>query len=213
MLCYVMLSYLILSYLILSYNHMLCRFRASEAVKREVTRLVRLDPGAVCHIPEAINFLVTVHSVEVDAVEVYSFCCCCCSCCFLKSFMTLKKLKIDEAKVCACVRACVSSQTVDRQTWSVTAAYMGMHHVFFILTMTFIQGHADLNHDNNKCLIISETVQAMPIKFAVNIVCLKVYMTIARLITLTFMQGHKCVSNLTTFELAMSQTIFKAIFH
>ena len=27
----------------------------------------------------------------------------------------------------------------------------------------------DLNHKNNKCLIISETVQAMPIKFAVKI--------------------------------------------
>jgi phosphatidylinositol 4-kinase len=46
------------------------RFRAVEAIKREVTRLVRLDPGAVCHIPEAINFLVTPTSVEVDAMEV-----------------------------------------------------------------------------------------------------------------------------------------------
>ncbi|KAL8613209.1 Phosphatidylinositol 4-kinase alpha [Nucella lapillus] len=46
------------------------RFRASEVVKREVTRLVQLDSGSVCHIPEALNFLVTAHSVEVDASEL-----------------------------------------------------------------------------------------------------------------------------------------------
>ena len=33
----------------------------------------------------------------------------------------------------------------------------------------------------------------MPIKFAVKIVRLKVNMTIASLLTLTFIQGHKCV--------------------
>ena len=38
-----------------------------------------------------------------------------------------------------------------------------------------VQGHADQNHENNKCLIISETVQATPIMFAVKIVRLKVY--------------------------------------
>ena len=56
-----------------------------------------------------------------------------------------------------------------------------------------------LNHENNECSIISETIQAMPITFAVNIVRLKVYMTIASPMTLIFIQGHKCVSNLTTF--------------
>ena len=30
-----------------------------------------------------------------------------------------------------------------------------------VLTLTFTQGHTDLNHENNKCSIISETVQAM----------------------------------------------------
>ena len=34
-------------------------------------------------------------------------------------------------------------------------------HVLIILTLTFIQGHTDLNNENTKCLIISETVQAM----------------------------------------------------
>ena len=65
--------------------------------------------------------------------------------------------------------------------------------------MKMHQGRTDLNNENNKCSIISETVQAMPIKFAVKIVRLKVYMTIASLMTLTFIQGHKCISNLTTF--------------
>ena len=35
------------------------------------------------------------------------------------------------------------------------------------------------NHENHKCLIISESIQAMPIKSTVKIVRLKVYMTIA----------------------------------
>ena len=43
---------------------------------------------------------------------------------------------------------------VDKVTVSVT----GMHHVLIILTLTYIQGHADSNHENNKGLIISETV-------------------------------------------------------
>ena len=45
-----------------------------------------------------------------------------------------------------------------------------MHHVLIILTLTFIQGHIDLNHENNKCSIISEIFQALPIKFFVQIV-------------------------------------------
>ena len=42
---------------------------------------------------------------------------------------------------------------------------MVMHHMLIILTLTFIQGHTDLNHEKNKCLIISETIQAIPFKF------------------------------------------------
>ena len=50
-------------------------------------------------------------------------------------------------------------------------------------------------------LIISETNLAMPIKFAVKIVRLKIHITIAREITLTFIQGHKCASNFSFFTL------------
>ena len=74
-----------------------------------------------------------------------------------------------------------------------------MYHMLIILTLTFIQGHTDLNHENDKCLIISETIQAMPIKFAVKIVRLKVYMTIANPMTFTFILGHNCILNLITF--------------
>ena len=65
------------------------------------------------------------------------------------------------------------SQTIDViiiKLGTVTASDMLTHHMLFILTLTLIQGHTDLNHDNNKCLIISETIQAMPIKCAVKIV-------------------------------------------
>ena len=48
------------------------------------------------------------------------------------------------------------------------ASAMIMHRVLIILTVTFIQGNTDLNHENNKCSNISETVQASPIKFAVK---------------------------------------------
>ena len=54
-----------------------------------------------------------------------------------------------------------------------TASDMLMHHVVIILTVTSIQGHTDLNHEINKCFIISETVQAIPITFAMKIVRLK----------------------------------------
>ena len=57
----------------------------------------------------------------------------------------------------------------------VTASDMLMHHVIMILALAFIQGHTYLNHENNKCLIISETIQVMPIEFVVKIARLTVY--------------------------------------
>ena len=62
---------------------------------------------------------------------------------------------------------------------TVTASDMRMHHVLTILTLTFIQGHTDQTHESNKCLIITETIQAMPIKYAVKTVRLRVHITIA----------------------------------
>ena len=56
-----------------------------------------------------------------------------------------------------------------------TASDMIMQHVLIILTSAFVQCHTDLDHENDKCSIMSETVQAMPITFAVKIVRLKVH--------------------------------------
>ena len=58
---------------------------------------------------------------------------------------------------------------------TVTASVREMHQVLIILTLTFIQGHTDLNHENHKCLLILETVKGMPISFSVKIVRLKIY--------------------------------------
>ena len=52
----------------------------------------------------------------------------------------------------------------------------------------------------------------MPIKFAfMKIVTLKVYTTISSPMTLTFIQGHKCVWHLTTFKIAIYRTVFKLL--
>ena len=69
----------------------------------------------------------------------------------------------DLVCLCVCVCVCVSlasdsSQTVKAITiiklGTVTPSDMRMHHVLIVLTLTFIQGHTDHNHENNKCSII-----------------------------------------------------------
>ena len=51
--------------------------------------------------------------------------------------------------------------------------------MFLVVSSTSTQGHADLDHENNACSIISETVQVMPITFAVKIVWLKWSLTVS----------------------------------
>ena len=46
------------------------RFKSSETLVKEVTRMVRLNPMAVTDLPSAIHFLVTEHSVDSDVGEV-----------------------------------------------------------------------------------------------------------------------------------------------
>ena len=156
-----------------------------------------------------INIIWNSQSVYLLLSWGGSFCC-------LQSLLTLKWFKVDDpeslcvcvhACVCVCVCVCLSLTSDSLETvkvifikfGTVTASDMRMHHMLIILTFTFIHGHADLYHENINVGIISGTIKAMPIKFVVKIVWLKVYVTIAILITLTFIQGHKCVSNLTLF--------------
>ena len=46
------------------------RFKNSETLIKEVTRLVRLNPIVVANLPTAIHYLVNEHSVEADVPEV-----------------------------------------------------------------------------------------------------------------------------------------------
>ena len=86
---------------------------------------------------------------------------------------------------------------------TVTATYIRVHHVSICFTLTFVQGHTYLNHENNKGSITSETVQARPIKFPVKIVRIKVYIILASPMTLTVTQGYNCVDKRDTFLLVV----------
>ena len=67
-----------------------------------------------------------------------------------------------------CVRAFIANDSLETvevivKLGTVTASDMRMHHVLIVLTLTFIQDHTELNHENDKCSIISETVKTIPI--------------------------------------------------
>ena len=107
--------------------------------------------------------------------------------------------------VCVCVYVSLASDSSDTieviiiKLCTASASAILMHHVLIILTLTFSEDHTDFNLENNKYVIISESIPAMPIKFAVKIVRLKVYTSIASPMAWTLIQGHKCVSNVATF--------------
>ena len=96
---------------------------------------------------------------------------------FFKVVSNFPNFSLNETRVCLCVCVCVCpSQAIHRtllviitKLGTVTASDILMHHVLIVLTLTVIRVQTDLDHENNKCSIISETVQAMPITFAVKI--------------------------------------------
>ena len=100
---------------------------------------------------------------------------------FAFKVLLLKALisKIDFQSVCLSVGLSVASHVSDTseaiaiKVDTLTASCTGMHHMLSILTLTFIQDHAALNHENKKYSIISEPIQVMPITFSVKIVRLK----------------------------------------
>ena len=111
----------------------------------------------------------------------------------MTAFNTLKIMSLL-VLVCASVRVCVSVSLASdlsepaghhRQPWQGDClSYENASRDNYI-DLNFIQCHTDLTHENNKCLIISETIEAMPIKFAMKIVRLKFYVTISRPVTWT----------------------------
>ena len=107
----------------------------------------------------------------------------------LSVFLLLFSRKTEHRRgrtcVCVCVSVCVClslakdfSETIIeiiKKLGTVTASDTRMHHVLIISAATFIEGHKDVNHENNKCSIISESFKQCPSKFAVKVVRLKVY--------------------------------------
>ena len=138
----------------------------------------------------------------------------CFRCLFKASVSRLRLWKKSRQTRQKCVRECVrarvcaslasdSSETVEVIIVSLgrlTASEMKMHDVLIILILIFIQGHTDLNHR----IIINVWLCQMlfnqcPSRFLWRCSDWRVCATIISPVTLTFIQGHKCVSNLTTF--------------
>ena len=74
---------------------------------------------------------------------------------FLFAKQTFRKITDPSLSVCVCLSlASNSSETVKViviKLGTVTASDMRIHHMLIILTLTFIQGHIDLNGENNNC--------------------------------------------------------------
>ena len=72
-----------------------------------------------------------------------------------QSLRTFGKVKIDESVSMCVPLASDSSKAIGVtivQLGTVTASHLRMHHVLIISTLTVMQGHTNLNHENNKLM-------------------------------------------------------------
>ena len=114
--------------------------------------------------------------------------------------------------VCVCVRArvhaCLSvashisdtSEAIAVTFDTVAASVMRLHRVLIILTLTFIQGHTDSNHENNKCDYFRKCSSSNPHQVCCEDRPTKGLHDQCQSDDLD-LQGHKCVSNWSTFYL------------
>ena len=73
-------------------------------------------------------------------------------------------------RACVCVCVCVPLASDASETIEVIIVKLGL-----VTALDMRMHHTGLNHEDNKCSIISETIQAMPIKYDVKIARLKIY--------------------------------------
>ena len=113
----------------------------------------------------------------------------------LQSRKRLAKVFDRPDLMCVCPSQAIPRKLLDIMVklGTVTALVMRMHH---ILTLTFKVTQVEIMKETH---VYVRNYSAVPIKFAGKIVRLNAYITIASPMTLTFIQGRKCISNLTTF--------------
>ena len=87
-----------------------------------------------------------------------------------KDFEKVNKDKAQSLSLCVCLDGCLSVRHQAYISETNEAVAIKFDCLSYANVSRF--NYTDVNHENNKCLIIIflETVQAMPIKFAVKIV-------------------------------------------
>ena len=78
--------------------------------------------------------------------------------------------------VCLSVRSSHISETSEVRCYQIELGdCLSFENTSIVTYIDLDKGHVYLNHESNKCSIVLETVQAMPIKFAVKIVRIRIF--------------------------------------